>query len=72
MMSDYFCHICGGRTGMMGHGGKHNMELYERINEMHRNGWPMPKAIQAVGEWQIGERGEPMSHWTNEALWNLP
>lgn len=69
-MADYWCLECGRRTGMMGHGERHDKILAERIDQMVECGWERGLAVTAVGSWQIGERGEPMVHWADEILWN--
>jgi len=54
-MPDYWCHRCGGRVAMMGHGERHNERLLGIIARLVSEGVPRDRAVEAVGMWQIGE-----------------
>lgn len=58
-MPDYWCGVCGGRTAMMGHGGRHDPKTLGIVQSLVDEGVQRARAVEVVGLWQIGEVSLP-------------
>lgn len=55
-MADYFCHYCGGRTSMMGHGVRHDMKLARVVDRVSEElGVERERVVNVMGQYQMGE-----------------